>query len=435
MKIAIVGTGYVGLVSGTCFADMGHEVCCVDILPEKVAALNRGEIPIYEPGLEHLVIRNAKEKRLSFTVDLKQAVTEAEAVFIAVGTPQGNDGSADLKYVLQVASSIGEAMTSYKVIVTKSTVPVGTGDKVREAVAQKTKLPFDVVSNPEFLKEGAAIEDFMRPDRVVIGVESERAKKVMEELYAPFVRNNHPILFMDIKSAEMTKYAANAMLATRISFMNAVANLCDAVGANVNQVRKGIGTDKRIGMPFLYPGIGYGGSCFPKDVQALIRTASDFGVPFEILDAVEQVNQRQKLIMVEKIKQHFNQKLENVTITLWGLAFKPETDDIREAPALEIIKELLSLGAKVRACDPEAIKGVKKLFNTEVTFYENRYEALEGADALLLVTEWNEYRNPDFEKIKKVLKAPVLFDGRNIYLESIKPFGFTYYNVGANQRS
>jgi UDPglucose 6-dehydrogenase len=432
MKIAIIGTGYVGLVSGTCFADMGHDVCCVDIVQSKVDGLNRGEIPIYEPGLDHLVSRNVKENRLSFTTDLVSAVNAAQAIFIAVGTPQGNDGSADLKYVIAVAQSIGEAMKSYKVVITKSTVPVGTGEKVRVALAGKTKFDFDVVSNPEFLKEGAAIEDFMRPDRVVIGVESDRAKKVMEELYAPFVRNNHPILYMDIKSAEMTKYAANAMLATRISFMNAVANLCDVVGADVNQVRKGIGTDKRIGMSFLYPGIGYGGSCFPKDVQALIRTAEDFHVPFDILNAVEKVNQAQKVIMVEKIKTHFKSQVNGLTITLWGLAFKPETDDIREAPSLAIIDALLTLGVKIRVCDPEAIEPVKKIFQNKIEYFEHRYQALEGADALVLVTEWNEYRNPDFALIKKSLKKPVVFDGRNIYIDSIKSFGFSYYCIGAN---
>jgi len=430
MKIAMIGTGYVGLVSGTCFADMGHEVTCVDIDEAKVAALRAGKIPIYEHGLEHLVQRNAKEGRLSFTSDLSAAVKNAKAVFIAVGTPPGEDGSADLKYVLAAAKSIAQALDGYKVVVNKSTVPVGTGDRVAAHMKQFTAQAFDVVSNPEFLKEGTAVDDFMRPDRVVIGVESDRSRGVMEELYAPFLRNNHPILFMDIRSAEMTKYASNAMLASRISFMNEVANLCDAVGADIDLVRRGVGSDRRIGSAFLYPGIGYGGSCFPKDVKALVRTAEDHGQPFELLRAVETVNERQKRILPAKIREHFGPDLSGKTFAVWGLAFKPETDDIRESPALVIIEELLASGARVRASDPEAMNEVRKALGGRITYHEDAYAALEGADALILCTEWNEFRNPDFERMKKALKQPAVFDGRNIYRQAIAGKGFAYFGIG-----
>ncbi|MBN8218992.1 MAG: UDP-glucose/GDP-mannose dehydrogenase family protein [Spirochaetes bacterium] len=430
MKIAMIGTGYVGLVSGTCFADMGHEVTCVDIDEAKVAALRAGKIPIYEHGLEHLVQRNAKEGRLSFTSDLSAAVKNAKAVFIAVGTPPGEDGSADLKYVLAAAKSIAQALDGYKVVVNKSTVPVGTGDRVAAHMKQFTAQAFDVVSNPEFLKEGTAVDDFMRPDRVVIGVESDRSRGVMEDLYAPFLRNNHPILFMDIRSAEMTKYASNAMLASRISFMNEVANLCDAVGADIDLVRRGVGSDRRIGSAFLYPGIGYGGSCFPKDVKALVRTAEDHGQPFELLRAVETVNERQKRILPAKIREHFGPDLSGKTFAVWGLAFKPETDDIRESPALVIIEELLASGARVRASDPEAMNEVRKALGGRITYHEDAYAALEGADALILCTEWNEFRNPDFERMKKALKQPAVFDGRNIYRQAIAGKGFAYFGIG-----
>ena len=434
MNIAVVGTGYVGLVAGACFAETGNDVICVDNDAQKVEALKRGEIPIYEPGLADLVLSNTKRNRLSFTTSLKEGVERSEIIFIAVGTPQDEDGSADLTHVLSVAKGIGQYMNGPKVIVDKSTVPVGTADKVRNAIAPLTKHSFDVVSNPEFLKEGAAIDDFLRPDRVVVGVSSDRAARVMRELYAPFVRTNNPILVMDVPSAEMTKYAANAMLATRISFMNEIATLCERVGADVDSVRVGIGTDSRIGMPFLFPGIGYGGSCFPKDVQALVRTGEDFGVHFQIAEAVEAVNAAQKERIGARVKVHFGGgSLTGKTIAVWGLAFKPKTDDTREAPALKLITDLIGWGAKVRAFDPEAVKSFAARLgdNKNMTYVDTNYAALEGADALVICTEWNEFRQPNFAKIKEMLKAPVIFDGRNLFaLNDMRERGFVYYSIG-----
>lgn len=434
MEIAVIGTGYVGLVAGTCFSDMGHRVTCVDVIPEKIEALNRGEIPIYEPGLDHLVERNRREERLFFTTDVAKAVKAAKAVFIAVGTPPGEDGSADLRFVLAVAKSIGENIEKYTVVINKSTVPVGTGDKVYQTIKSVTDVEFDVVSNPEFLKEGAAIEDFLRPDRVVVGVENDKAKKVMEDIYLPFVRNGHPIFYMDVKSAEVTKYAANAMLATRISFMNEISNLCDAVGADVNWVRRGIGSDKRIGSSFLYSGIGYGGSCFPKDVQALLRTAREYKLNFNLLEEVEAINHRQKQLLVNRLFAQIGDDLKGKKVTLWGLAFKPETDDIREAPSLVIIKELLDAGAEVHVSDPEAMQEVKKVYGDKIHYHSNKYEAVDKASALLLITEWNEYRNPDFNKLKGLMLNPLILDGRNLYRETDAIKDFTYICIGANRR-
>lgn len=431
MRVSVIGSGYVGLVAGTCFADSGNDVVCVDIDQRKVEALKAGRIPIYEPGLEELVTKNAKEDRLTFTTDLAAAVSASQVVFIAVGTPEGETGDADLQYVIAAAKSIGKALTGYTVIVDKSTVPVGTADLVREAVAGETKHPFDIVSNPEFLKEGAALDDFLKPDRVVIGVDSERARKIMGELYAPFVRTENPILFMDTRSAELTKYAANAMLATRISFMNDIAALCEKVGADVDHVRKGMGADKRIGYPFLFPGVGYGGSCFPKDVKALVATARDNGIEFDLLRAVERTNERQKKLLVHKAVKHFGADLSGKTFAVWGLAFKPKTDDMREAPSVEIIEGLLGKGAAVRVFDPVAHETAKRVLNNRVTFVERPYDALEAADALFVVTEWNEFRHPDFERMKKLLKQPVIFDGRNVYApERLKELGFTSYGIG-----
>jgi UDPglucose 6-dehydrogenase len=435
MEIAVVGTGYVGLVAGACFADTGNDVICVDVNEAKVAALKRGEIPIYEPGLAELVNRNFKEGRLSFTTSLKEGVTKSSIIFIAVGTPQDEDGSADLTHVLSVARGIGEHMNGYKIIVDKSTVPVGTAEKVRAAIAAQTQHPFDVVSNPEFLKEGAALDDFMKPDRVVIGVASERAAQAMGELYAPFVRTNNPIIIMDVASAEMTKYAANTMLATRISFMNEIANLCEVVGADIDKVRIGMGTDARIGMSFLFPGIGYGGSCFPKDVQALIRTAHDNGINLQIPLAVEQVNVQQKRVMSGKVIRHFGGRtaLAGKKFAVWGLAFKPKTDDVRDAPALVVIRELLDAGASVVAYDPEAIETFRAKFGEApgLTYAEGRDEALQGADALLVCTEWGEFRRPNISRIKEALRAPVVFDGRNIFdPKKMQEEGFTYYCIG-----
>jgi UDPglucose 6-dehydrogenase len=434
MNIAVVGTGYVGLVAGACFAETGNDVICVDINQKKVDALNAGDIPIFEPGLENLVKSNAKAKRLSFTTSIQDAVRASDIIFIAVGTPQDEDGSADLTHVLAVARAIGENMNGPKIVVDKSTVPVGTADLVKAEIEKVSKFPVEVVSNPEFLKEGAAIDDFLRPDRVVVGVASEKAAAVMRELYAPFVRTNNPILVMDIRSAEMTKYAANAMLALRVSFMNEIANLCERAGADISNVRIGIGTDSRIGMSFIFPGIGYGGSCFPKDVQALIRTGKDHGVELLISRSVEEVNKHQKQLMVRKIVEHFGEnKVRGKTFAVWGLAFKPKTDDVREAPALAICSELVKLGASVRAYDPEANGTFQEKFgnHTNVEYFESNYDALRGADALVICTEWNAFRQPNFKKIKGELVSPVIFDGRNIYdVADMRAHGFTYYSVG-----
>lgn len=434
MKIAVIGSGYVGLVAGACFADTGNDVICVDIDENKVQALRDGIIPIYEPGLEDLVIRNSQSERLSFTTNLKNAVEKSDIIFIAVGTPQDEDGSADLSHVLAVAKGIGQNMNGFKIIVDKSTVPVGTAALVTKTIKEQTNHPFEVVSNPEFLKEGAAIEDFLKPDRVVVGVSSKRAEEMMRELYAPFIRTNNPILVMDVPSAEMTKYAANAMLATRISFMNEVSALCEKVGADIDSVRVGIGTDSRIGMPFLFPGIGYGGSCFPKDVQALIRTAKEHGVELRIGKAVEAVNADQKESIVKKIVAHYgNKNIQGKTFAVWGLAFKPRTDDVREAPAKIVCEQLINLGAKIQAYDPEAMKTFAQSFgeNSKLTYAFSNYTALENADALIICTEWNAFRQPDFSRIKKSLRQPLIFDGRNIFtLAEMKEVGFDYYSVG-----
>jgi UDPglucose 6-dehydrogenase len=430
LKIAVVGTGYVGLVAGACFAESGNDVICVDNVDAKVRMLQRGKIPIYEPGLEELVRRNRHEGRLTFSTALPRAVREASIIFIAVGTPQDEDGSADLKHVLGVARDIARAMNGYKVIVDKSTVPVGTSEKVREVVRRETTHPFSVVSNPEFLKQGAAIEDFMKPDRVVIGAEDARATELMLELYAPFTRTGAPIMVMDCASAELTKYAANAMLATRISFMNEVANLCEAVGADVDHVRKAIGSDKRIGPSFLFPGVGYGGSCFPKDVQAMMRFASDHDYNFRILQAVQDVNAQQKTRLYTKMRAHFG-RLKGRRIAVWGLAFKPKTDDMREAPAVPLIEALLSAGARVQTYDPEAMKVAKGLFGGRITYAATNYDALQGADGLAIVTEWNEFRRPDFDRMRTLMRSPVIFDGRNLFTpEQMKQHGFTYYSIG-----
>ena len=445
MRISVVGTGYVGLVTGTCLAESGNDVICMDIDAGKIEMLNAGRVPIYEPGLDELIKRNVAHGRLSFTTEMDRAVTRSEIIFIAVGTPPGEDGSADLKYVLAVARDIGKHMNGYKIVVNKSTVPVGTGDKVRDAVASRTKHAFDVVSNPEFLKEGAAIEDFMSPDRVVIGAESAKAVRIMEELYSSFTRKGDRILTMDIRSAEMTKYASNAMLATKISFINELANICGSLGADIDSVRKGMGYDKRIGFEFLFPGVGYGGSCFPKDVKALVQTARDFGVDAKVLKAVEAVNERQKAVLFEKIVDHFTMRtrakrpakkapLAGRTIAVWGLSFKPRTDDMREAPAIVIINKLLRAGAEVKAHDPVAMNEAYKIFKNRIFLASDSYEALKGADALALVTEWNEFRTPDFGRMKRLMRAPVVFDGRNILnREELQKFGFVYYGIGRRQ--
>lgn len=431
MKIAVIGSGYVGLVVGTCFADTGNRITCVDVNEDKIARLQRGEVPIYEPGLEELIQRNVAEGRLTFSTDIASAIQKCQVIFIAVGTPQDEDGSADLRHVIAVAHAIGTHMQDYKTVVLKSTVPVGTNKKVSAAIASKTKHPFDVVSNPEFLKEGAAIEDFTKPDRVVVGVESERGRKVMEELYAPYLRTGKPLLVMDPPSAEMTKYAANAMLATRISFMNEMARICEAVGADVNQVRKGIGTDARIGFPFLFAGVGYGGSCFPKDVRALVQTAKEHGYLPHVIPAVEKVNEEQKQLLFHKVVKHFGSDLKGRTFAMWGLAFKPRTDDMREAPSLVLIDLLIAAGAKVRVFDPEAMKEAKRHLGDRVQFAVNALAACEGADGLLLVTEWSEFRHVDLDELKKLLKQPVLFDGRNIWDgDRARVQGYTYYGVG-----
>jgi UDPglucose 6-dehydrogenase len=431
MKIAVVGTGYVGLVTGTCFAETGNQVTCIDIDQKKVEKLGSGQITIYEPGLEKLFLRNQKEGRLTFTTNLADGITDAAIIFLALPTPPGEDGSADLKYVLGVARDLGKILTSYVVIVDKSTVPVGTAEKVYAAVAENYKGEFDIVSNPEFLREGVAVEDFMKPDRVVIGTESERARKVMTELYAPFVRSGNPLIFMDERSAELTKYAANSFLATKISFMNEVAQLCERLGADVDMVRRGIGSDDRIGKRFLFPGIGYGGSCFPKDVQALVKSAHEAGYKFQILSAVMDVNEKQKLHLIPKIRKYFNGDLKGKHFSIWGLAFKPNTDDIREAPALYMIDALLAEGATISVFDPEAMPNVKSLIGDKVRFAENQYDALSGAHALIISTEWNEFRQPDFLRIVKELKHKAIFDGRNLFdIEAIKSLGFHYESIG-----
>lgn len=431
MKIAVVGTGYVGLVTGTCFAETGNNVVCVDIDKRKVEKLSNGEITIYEPGLEKLFIRNLKEDRLHFTTDLEKGIEDAEIIFLALPTPPGEDGSADLKYILGVSDHLGKILKDYKVIVDKSTVPVGTAEKVRSAVAKNFKGEFDVVSNPEFLREGVAVEDFMKPDRVVIGTSSERAKKVMNELYAPFVRSGNPVIFMDERSAELTKYAANSFLATKISFMNEIAQLCERLGADVDMVRKGIGSDDRIGKRFLFPGIGYGGSCFPKDVQALVKSAREVAYDFQILNAVMDVNERQKKHLIPKIRQFFNNDLKGKHFALWGLAFKPNTDDIREAPALYIIEELLNEGATVTAFDPEAMNNVRDVIGDKISYAESQYDAIKGADGLIIATEWNEFRTPDFIKMVKSLNHKVIFDGRNLFdVAAVKELGFHYESIG-----
>jgi UDPglucose 6-dehydrogenase len=436
MKIVVVGTGYVGLVTGACLAEVGTDVICVDVNEEKIKNLQKGILPIYEPGLDEIVDRNFKKGRLHFGTSLNEAIVGAQIVFIAVGTPPGEDGSADLKYVLQVASSVGEYMNGYLIIVTKSTVPVGTALKVKKAIRKSLKerqanIDFDVASNPEFLKEGAAIDDFLKPDRIVIGVESEKAKTLLRQLYDPFVLNGHPLLFMDIPSAEMTKYAANAMLATKISFMNDIANLCELVGANVNEVRNGIGSDPRIGNKFIYPGIGYGGSCFPKDVKALIHTAEQFEYKLRILKSVDAVNDDQKKILFNKIKNHFKGDLKNRTFCIWGLSFKPKTDDMREAPSLVLIDALIEAGAKVQAYDPVAMPEAKHLLKGKAELKNDAVSAAKNADAIVLVTEWPEFRLPDWEVICKIMKQNVMFDGRNIYhRKDLQQIGFTYYGIG-----
>ena len=430
MKIAVVGTGYVGLVAGACLAENGNDVVCVDKDSAKVRTLRKGRMPIFEPGLEELVRRNVAEKRLSFTTLLPKAVRASSVVFIAVGTPQGEDGRADLQHVLGVAREIAQAMNGFKVIVDKSTVPVGTALKVREIVRRETTHPFSVVSNPEFLKQGAAVDDFLKPDRVVIGTEDEKGAEIMRQLYAPFTRTGAPIMVMDTASAELCKYAANALLATKISFMNEVANVCELFGADVDQVRRAVGSDRRIGPSFLFPGVGYGGSCFPKDVKAIVKFTADKGYDFEILKAVERVNHRQKSVMAGRMERHFG-SLAGRTIAVWGLAFKPRTDDMREAPSVVLIERLLAAGARVQAFDPAAMPVAKKILGPGVTFAPRSYAALAGADALAVVTEWNEFREPDFAKMRKLMKSPVVFDGRNIYSrELMREHGFTYYSIG-----
>jgi len=431
MKITVIGTGYVGLVTGTCFAETGNKVTCVDIDKAKVDKLSSGQITIYEPGLEKIFLRNTKEGRLVFTTNLEEVLEASEIIFLALPTPPGADGSADLKYVLGVADQMGKLMKGYKVVVNKSTVPVGTADKVREAIAKNYKGEFDVVSNPEFLREGVAVEDFMKPDRVVIGTKSEQAKKVMTELYAPFVRQGNPLIFMDERSSELTKYAANSFLATKISFMNEIAQLCERMGADVDMVRRGIGSDDRIGKRFLFPGIGYGGSCFPKDVQALVKSSNEVNYDFEILKAVEKVNALQKLHLVNKINAYFKNDLQGKKIALWGLAFKPNTDDIRDAPAIDMINALTAAGAIITAYDPEAMPNVKNKIGDKIKYATNQYEALAGADVLVIATEWSEFRTPDFEIIEKELPSKVIFDGRNLFdVAKMKEMGYHYESIG-----
>jgi UDPglucose 6-dehydrogenase len=434
MKIAVIGTGYVGLVTGTCFSETGVHVACVDNDSEKVKKLKDGVIPIYEPGLDVLFERNIREKRLFFTTSLKEGMEDAEVVFLALPTPPGEDGSADLKYILQVSDDIGPLLKKYTVIVDKSTVPVGTAFKVKERISRKTKIPFDVVSNPEFLREGVAVEDFMKPDRVVIGAESDRARKIMEHLFAPLVRQGNPVIFMDLKSAELTKYAANAFLATKITFMNEIANLCELVGADVDMVRKGIGTDNRIGKRFLFAGIGYGGSCFPKDVQALSKSAKEVNYDFKILNAVMEINARQKVKLIHKLSEYFHHNLKGRTIAVWGLSFKPYTDDIREAPAIDNIRQLLEAGAKVKAYDPEAMENVRNLLGDKIELVDEEYDVLDNADALMIMTEWPVFRTPEFDLMKTKMKHQVIFDGRNLYdPETMKDNGFNYFSIGRKE--
>lgn len=433
MNISIVGTGYVGLVTGTCFAETGNHVVCVDIDKAKVEAMRKGKMPIYEPDLDVLFERNLKAGRLVFTTSLKEAVQKTDMLFLALPTPPNSDGSADLSYILSVADALGKIIKTYKVIVDKSTVPVGTSEKVRAAIAANCKCAFDVVSNPEFLREGFAVDDFMKPDRVVIGTSSQKAKMLMEELFKPFVRQGNPVYFMDERSAELTKYAANSFLATKISFMNEIARLCESMGADVDMVRMGIGADNRIGKRFLFPGIGYGGSCFPKDVKALVQSASEYEYDFKILKSVMDVNEAQKYVLLHKMSHYFK-KLKGLNIGLWGLAFKPDTDDIREAPSLLIIDELLKAKANILAYDPAAMDNVKKLYGESVTFTKDEYGALKGIDALVIATEWSEFRTPDFKKMKKLMKKPVIFDGRNLYgCEQMKELGFRYYSIGRKE--
>ncbi|MCX6600208.1 MAG: UDP-glucose/GDP-mannose dehydrogenase family protein [bacterium] len=431
MKLVVIGTGYVGLVTGACLAETGHHVTCVDIDEQKIARLRRGEVPIYEPGLKEILARNAAKGRLGFSTDLPAAMPDSEILIIAVGTPSTEDGSADLSHVLAVAEVIGRNLNGYKIIVNKSTVPVGSADLVRDKIREFTRHDFDVVSNPEFLKEGDAVNDFMKPDRIVLGVSSARAEELMQRLYAPFQRLGHRLIVMDVRSAEMTKYAANAILATKISFMNEIANLCEKVGADVTSVRYGVGADPRIGSQFLFPGVGYGGSCFPKDVSALIRIGAAAGNPLKILQAVEEVNERQRLRIAEKVVERFGADLKGRTLAVWGLAFKPRTDDMREAPSVYTIRELTARGAAIQAYDPAAMQEARRIFGERVRFFEDGYEALRGADALLILTEWQEFRDPDFDLMKSLLKSPIIFDGRNLF-EPAHPrqMGFEYFCIG-----
>lgn len=431
MNICVIGTGYVGLVTGTCLAETGNHVTCVDIDATKVEKMKNGVVPIYEPLLDVYFERNIKQGRLKFTTDLKEGIKDATILFLALPTPPGEDGSADLSYIIKVAEDLGDIIQDYKIVIDKSTVPVGTADLVHKTISSRTKVEFDVVSNPEFLREGFAVEDFMKPDRIVIGTDSEKAKKILNELYAPYVRSGNPIIFMDVRSAELTKYAANSFLATKISFMNEISILCEKLGADVDMVRYGIGTDERIGKRFLFPGIGYGGSCFPKDVKALIKSSEDVNYDFKILKSVTQVNDKQKKILVEKINTHFNHNITGKKFAVWGLSFKPDTDDIREAPALEIIGELLKQGAHVSAYDPEGMENVKKILKESIHFSENPYDALNDADALIIATEWGVFRTPEFDEISKRMKSTIIFDGRNILgLDKMKELGYTYYSIG-----
>lgn len=436
MRIIVVGTGYVGLVTGACFAESGVNVTCVDNNGKKIQQLNNGTVPIYEPGLENIIKRNVEKKRLSFTTSLKEGIEHAEVIFVAVGTPPGEDGSADLKHVLEVAKEIGSIITNHIVVVTKSTVPVGTSEKIRHAIQKeldkrKVDVLFDMASNPEFLKEGAAVEDFLKPERIVIGIDNEKTAEIMKRLYMPFVLNNHPILFMDIASAEITKYAANAMLATRISFINEIANLCDILGADINSVRKGIGSDSRIGSKFIYPGSGYGGSCFPKDVKAIIKTASDNGYELNVIKAVEKANEYQKNVIFNKMLSHFHNDLKNKTIGIWGLSFKPKTDDMREASSLILIEKLLEAGARIKAYDPAAMNEARKELGDKIEYCGDQYETIDGADAMTLMTEWAEFHLPDFARMADLMNNKVIFDGRNIYDPAeLKRLGFTYYGIG-----
>jgi len=436
MRIVVIGSGYVGLVTGACFAESGVNVACVDVDTDKILQLKNGSIPIYEPGLEGMIRRNVEKKRLTFTTDISEVIAGSEVVFIAVGTPPGEDGSADLKHVLEVAKEIGRVITNHIVVVTKSTVPVGTAEKIRNAIKnelhkRKADVPFDMASNPEFLKEGAAVEDFLKPERIVIGIDNEKTGEIMKRLYMPFVLNNHPILFMDIASAEITKYAANAMLATRISFINEIANLCDILGADINNVRKGIGSDSRIGSKFLYPGTGYGGSCFPKDVKAILKTAHDQGYELNVIKAVEKANEYQKTVIFKKMTGHFRNNLMDKTIGIWGLAFKPKTDDIREASSIDLIEKLLKAGVKIKAYDPAAMDEARKVLGEKIEYCSDPYQAIRGVDALALMTEWSEFHLPDFKQMAELMNGKVIFDGRNIYNPAeLKSMGFEYYGIG-----